>query len=66
MKTRAEASQRVTNAESELFFGEFLVSKGLINHRELTEALNDQRAHGARLGEVLVRLKDSHEKLPGG
>jgi type IV pilus assembly protein PilB len=40
-----------------LLFGEFLVSKGLLTHRELIEALNEQREHGGRLGEVLSRLK---------
>ena len=44
-------------AQAERFFGEFLVSKGLISHRQLTEALTDQRSHGGRLGEVLLRLK---------
>jgi type IV pilus assembly protein PilB len=57
VKTKAEAAQRLPNTESERFFGEFLVSRGLISHRELTEALNDQHAHGSRLGEVLIRLK---------
>ncbi len=38
-------------------FGEFLVSKGLLTSRELSEALQEQRAHGGRLGEVLLRLK---------
>ncbi len=38
-------------------FGELLLSKGLLNRRELTEALNEQRSQGGRLGEILVRLK---------
>ena len=42
---------------ADLLFGEFLISKGLITHRELIEALNEQRLHGGRLGEVLLRLK---------
>ena len=37
-------------------FGEMLVGKGLISRRELTEALNEQRSSGGRLGEVLLRL----------
>ena len=41
------------------FFGELLVSKGLITRKELIEALNEQREHGGRLGDVLV----SQEKL---
>jgi type IV pilus assembly protein PilB len=38
-------------------FGELLLSKGLLNRRELTEALNEQRSRGGRLGEILVKLK---------
>ncbi|MHC4154813.1 MAG: GspE/PulE family protein [Planctomycetota bacterium] len=43
--------------KADMLFGEFLISKGLITHRELTEALKEQRLHGGRLGEVLLRLK---------
>jgi type IV pilus assembly protein PilB len=43
-------------------FGEFLASKGLLTTRELNEALKDQRAHGGRLGEVLLRLKMLNEE----
>ena len=38
-------------------FGELLLSKGLLNRRELTEALNEQRSKGGRLGEILVKLR---------
>jgi type IV pilus assembly protein PilB len=38
-------------------FGELLLSKGLLNKRELTEALNEQRNRGGRIGEVIVKLK---------
>ena len=38
-------------------FGELLLSKGLLNRRELTEALNEQRNKGGRLGEILVKLR---------
>ncbi|MHC4229333.1 MAG: GspE/PulE family protein [Planctomycetota bacterium] len=38
-------------------FGELLLSKGLLNQGELTEALNEQRSRGGRLGEILVKLK---------
>ncbi|MHC4500618.1 MAG: GspE/PulE family protein, partial [Planctomycetota bacterium] len=38
-------------------FGELLVSKGFLTHRELVEALNHQHHQGGRLGEVLTRLK---------
>lgn len=55
-----ESAQDISNppkTEADLLFGEFLASKGLINHRELIEALNEQRQDGGRLGEVLLRLK---------
>jgi len=38
-------------------FGEWLVNKGLLTHRKLSEALGEQRRSGGRLGEVLLRLK---------
>jgi type IV pilus assembly protein PilB len=46
-----------TDTKTDLLFGELLVSKGLLSRRELVEVLNDQRSHGGRLGEVLLRLK---------
>ena len=48
--------------KADLLFGEHLVSKGLLSHRELVEALNEQREHGGRLGEVLLRLKILSDK----
>ncbi len=47
----------IPETESNVLFGELLVSKGLLSHRELIEALNDQRERGGRLGEVLLRRK---------
>ena len=44
-------------AKGDLLFGESLVSKGLLSHRELIEALSEQREQGGRLGEILVQLK---------
>ncbi|MHC4482771.1 MAG: GspE/PulE family protein [Planctomycetota bacterium] len=55
-----ESAQDISNppkTKADLLFGEFLISKGLLSHRELIEALNEQREHGGRLGEVLLRLK---------
>jgi type IV pilus assembly protein PilB len=55
-----ESTQDILNppkTRSDLLFGEFLISKGLLTHRELIEALNEQRDHGGRLGEVLLRLR---------
>ena len=47
----------ISKTKTNLLFGESLVSKGLLSHRELVEALNEQRMQGGRLGEVLLRLK---------
>jgi len=53
--------------QSNLLFGESLVNKGLLSRRQLIEALNDQREHGGRLGEVLLRLKIlSEEEITRG
>jgi type IV pilus assembly protein PilB len=43
-------------------FGELLVSKGLVDSKELVKVLNEQRERGGRLGEVLLRLKMLNEK----
>jgi len=56
MKTLQETSD-TPKVKGSLLFGELLVAKGLLGHRELIEALNQQREHGGRLGEVLLRLK---------
>ena len=49
----------VRNGEraSKVRFGELLLSKGLLQSRDLTEALNEQQNCGGRLGEILVKLK---------
>jgi len=64
-----ESLQDISNppkTKADLLFGESLVSKGLLNHRELIEALNEQREHGGRLGEVLQRLRMlSNEDVTG-
>jgi type IV pilus assembly protein PilB len=55
-----DSTQPITNvpkAQTNLLFGELLVSKGLLSPEELLEVLNEQREHGGRLGEVLLRLK---------
>jgi hypothetical protein len=57
MPAKAKTGKKTSSVEADHFFGEFLVSKGLISHRELIEALNVQRNQGGRLGEVLLRLK---------
>lgn len=57
-----QETQKPSEPKTNLFFGELLVSKGLLSHRELTEALNEQRNSGGRLGEVLLRMKMLHER----
>ena len=47
----------VPKAQTNLLFGELLVSKGLLSPEELLEVLDEQREHGGRLGEVMLRLK---------
>jgi type IV pilus assembly protein PilB len=60
----AQEISKPPKAKADLLFGEFLVSKGLLKHRELIEALNEQRESGGRLGEVLMRLKlMNHESV---
>ncbi|GAI49904.1 unnamed protein product, partial [marine sediment metagenome] len=51
-----------TYTKSTPLFGEFLVSKGILNQEQLTEALDEQRNNGGRLGEVLLRLRMLSEK----
>ncbi len=51
------SSAPARGTKSDHLFGEILVSKGLLNREELDEVLNEQREHGGRLGEVLLRLK---------
>ncbi|HAL45163.1 MAG TPA: type II secretion system protein GspE [Phycisphaerales bacterium] len=43
--------------KNEVPFGQWLVSKGIINQDELTNALNQQKKTGGKLGEVLLQLK---------
>ena len=56
MITTSDVSQ-ASGKKANILFGELLLSKGLLNRRELTEALNEQRSQGGRLGEILVKLK---------
>ena len=48
---------QTSGKKANIRFGELLLSKGLLNRRELTEALNEQRSRGGRLGEIIVKLK---------
>lgn len=56
MISTSDISQ-TSGKKANIRFGELLISKGLLNRRELTEALNEQRNQGGRLGEILVKLK---------
>ncbi len=51
------ATPNTSQTETNLLFGELLVSKGLISQKKLDKVLDEQREHGGRLGEVLLRLK---------
>ena len=53
---QAQDTSAAPKTQTDLLFGELLVSKGLLTRPELIEALNDQRENGGRLGEVLLRL----------
>ncbi|MHC4474525.1 MAG: GspE/PulE family protein [Planctomycetota bacterium] len=57
MAPELQTDKKTRNPAADLLFGEFLVSKGLITHRQLIEALNEQRQNGGRLGEVLIKLQ---------
>lgn len=60
MKSKPSASRIKAGTR----FGEWLVNKGFIAHRKLSEALREQRRSGGRLGEVLLRLKMlTHEDI---
>jgi len=48
---------QVSEKKENVRFGELLLSKGLLNRRELTEALNEQRSRGGRIGEIIVKLR---------
>ena len=52
-----ENDSNTSCVEVGILLGDWLVDKGLITHRKLCEALNEQRQNGGRLGEVLIKLK---------
>ncbi|MFA7484509.1 MAG: ATPase, T2SS/T4P/T4SS family [Phycisphaerae bacterium] len=56
MESVQETIGTPSKTKTEVFFGEFLVSRDLLTRQELVEALNAQRDNPGRLGEVLVRL----------
>jgi len=56
MISTSDISQ-VSGKKENVRFGELLLSKGLLNRRELTEALNEQRSSGGRIGEIIVKLR---------
>jgi type IV pilus assembly protein PilB len=53
---------KIPETKENLFFGELLVSKGLLTREELLDVLNQQREQGGRLGEVLLKLKMLNEE----
>lgn len=50
------------SAKVGLRFGEWLVKKGLLTHKKLTETLAEQQTRGGRLGEVLRRMNLLEDK----
>ena len=56
MITKGDTTQN-DKKKSNMRFGELLVSKGLLNNSDLSEALDEQRSRGGRLGEILIGLK---------
>jgi type IV pilus assembly protein PilB len=50
-------TSKTHKAKTDVLFGEFLISKGLLNADDLNKALNDREENGGRLGEALIRLK---------
>ncbi|MGD0784880.1 MAG: ATPase, T2SS/T4P/T4SS family [Sedimentisphaerales bacterium] len=51
--------EKISVTGTKVPFGEWLISKGFIDHDTLSSALNEQRINGGRLGEVLQRTKVS-------
>jgi type IV pilus assembly protein PilB len=51
------AKKETSETRNEVPFGEWLVSHGFLSQDELVTALEEQREHGGRLGEVLLRTK---------
>ena len=50
------------NNSNGLLFGQWLTKNKLVTPDKLTEALNNQRQHGGRLGEVLIKLNMLSDK----
>jgi len=57
MQMTVKTTSIPTKAKNEILFGEFLVRKGILTRRELSEALDEQRDKPSRLGEVLIDTK---------
>lgn len=57
MMIQSSLEKHEVKSSKDVLLGELLVSKGLLTHRTLIEALNEQRNAGGRLGETLLRLK---------
>jgi type IV pilus assembly protein PilB len=57
-----QAISKAPKKEANLLFGELLISKGLVDRKDLVKVLDEQREQGGRLGEVLLRLKMLNDK----
>ncbi|UCG57978.1 MAG: Flp pilus assembly complex ATPase component TadA [Phycisphaerales bacterium] len=60
--TRPISDTKAETAEVDHFFGEFLISKGLLDRAALATALDKQRECGGRLGQVLIELNMLNEQ----
>ncbi|MHC5082817.1 MAG: GspE/PulE family protein [Planctomycetota bacterium] len=45
-----------TGLKDNLLFGDWLIQKGSLSEQQLHEALDEQRANGGRLGQIIVKL----------
>jgi len=52
-----EETPKTVESEPRLPFGEWLVGKNYLTHRQLHEVLSEQQHNGGRLGQVLRKLK---------
>ncbi len=62
---RKSRNPTLPNVDASRQLGNLLIRKGLIAREQLSQALQEQRDKGGRLGEVLVRLQILDELTPG-
>lgn len=57
MQSQTQQQSSLTAVKENLLFGDWLIRQGCINEEQLTEALEDQKVNGGRIGQAMVRLK---------